>query len=86
MGIVKTAYSSLESKLNNKGTPGIFIGYSMNHGTNVYRIFNNKTKGISVSRDIIWLNVSFGIWKSRLLGFGENDVRKDEYDVRNLQP
>ena len=52
IGVLKTTYSRLQSKLHNKGSTEIFVGYSTRHGTNVYRMFNLSTQSISISRDI----------------------------------
>lgn len=65
MGIVKTNYDKITSKLRDKGTTMVFIGYSLDHGTNVYRMLNLNTMGITISRDIIWLNVTYGNWIER---------------------
>lgn len=62
MGVVKTNYDTITAKLKDKGETMLFIGYSLNHGTNVYRILNLKTRGITVSHDIIWLNIKYGKW------------------------
>ena len=63
IGILNTIYSSLHFK---KGYMEIFIGYSTNHVSNMYQLFNTKTRSINVSRDISWMNVNYGMWKSRL--------------------
>jgi len=49
--------------LNDRGTVGLFVGYPDNHADDVYKIFNIKTKQIIKSRDLIWLNLSYGNWK-----------------------
>ena len=64
IGIFKMSYSRLQSKLNNKGSTAIFVGYSTRHGNNVYRMFNLTTHSISISRDITWINLKYGKWKS----------------------
>ena len=65
IGIVKTDYNHITTKLKNKGEPMIFAGYCMKHGSHVYRMFNLRTHGISVTRDIIWLGLTFGEWSSQ---------------------
>ena len=66
IGILKTSYSRLQSKRQNKGSTEIFVGYSTRHGTNVYRMFNLTNQSINISIDISWFNVKYGKWKSLL--------------------
>jgi hypothetical protein len=54
---------AIQGKLRNRGTVGLFYGYPDNHADDVYRIFNIKTKQIIKSRDLVWLNLSYGNWK-----------------------
>ena len=63
-GILKTSYSWLQSKIQNKGSEEIFLGYSTRHGTNVYHMFNLSTQSINISHDSTWLNGKYGKWKS----------------------
>jgi hypothetical protein len=60
---VVTTKRAIQGKLNNRGTVGLFVGYPDNHADDVYRIFNIKTKQIIKSRDLVWLNLSYGDWK-----------------------
>ena len=80
IGILKTSYSRLQSKLNNKGSTAIFVGYSTRHGTNVYRMFNLTTQSISISRDIAWLNVKYGKWKSRINNAHDPSHLKEQFN------
>ena len=48
-----------QAKLANCGIPGIWVGYMENHHTDTYRIFNPKTKGIILIRDVTFLNKSY---------------------------
>ena len=48
------------AKLANRRTPGIWVGYADNHPTGTYRIFNPKTKRIILTRDVTFLNKSYG--------------------------
>jgi hypothetical protein len=49
--------------LNDRGTVDLFSRYPDNNADDVYRIFNIKTKQIIKSRDLVWLNLSYGNWK-----------------------
>jgi hypothetical protein len=51
---------TIQGKLNDRGTVGLFVGYPGNHANDVYRLFNIKTKQIIKSRDLVWLNLSYG--------------------------
>jgi hypothetical protein len=53
---------TIQGKLNDRGTVGLFVGYPDNHANDVYRLFNIKTKQIIKSRDLVWLNLSYGYW------------------------
>jgi hypothetical protein len=43
----------------------MFIGYSINHAHDVYRMLNIETKKIINSRDIIWMNKVYKDWKDQ---------------------
>jgi hypothetical protein len=55
IGIVTTK-DKIQGKLNNRGTPCMFVGYSVHHAHDVYRMLNIETEMIINSQDIIWLN------------------------------
>ena len=57
---VVTTKKSIQVKLNDRGTVGLFVGYPQNHADDIYRIFNLQTKQIIKSRDLIWLNLNYG--------------------------
>jgi hypothetical protein len=50
----------IQGKLKNRGTVCMFVGYASNHACDVYRILNLKTNHTMKSRDILWLDKSFG--------------------------
>jgi hypothetical protein len=52
VGVVMTK-NDIQGKLNNRGIPCMFMGYSINHAHDVYRMLNIETKKIINSRDII---------------------------------
>jgi hypothetical protein len=43
----------------------MFMGYSINHVHDVYRMLNIETKKIINSRDIIWMNTFYKNWKDQ---------------------
>jgi hypothetical protein len=40
----------------------VFVGYAVNHADDVHRLLNPKTKIIVKSRDLLYLNKSYGAW------------------------
>jgi hypothetical protein len=52
IGVVTTK-ANIQRKLKNRGTPCMFVGYSVHHVNDVYRMLNLDTKRIIQSRDII---------------------------------
>jgi hypothetical protein len=55
IGVVTTK-KDIQGKLANRGTPCIFMGYSINHVHDVYRMLNIVTKKIINSREIVCMN------------------------------
>jgi hypothetical protein len=52
----------------------MFVGYSVHHANDAYRILNLDTKCIIQSRDIIWLNEAYDDW------IDEKVLQKKEID------
>ena len=52
----------IRSKLDNRGILGMMVGYHDEHAGDVYRLYNPKTKRIMTSRDVRWLNKSYGTY------------------------
>ena len=64
MGIVANHQNKkIRAKLADRGRPMMFVGYAEDHAGDVYRMWNPATKKIVLSRDIQWLNKSYGEWK-----------------------
>ena len=49
-------YTKIKKKLDNKGEIHYFVGYSTNRVGDTYRMYNPKTIGIAITRDIYWFN------------------------------
>ena len=49
-----------QAKLANQGSLGIWVGYAENHPPGTYRNFNPKTKRIILTRDVTFLQKSYG--------------------------
>jgi hypothetical protein len=50
---VFTTKANIQSKLKNRETPCMFVGYSVHHANDVYRMQNLDTKSIIQPSDII---------------------------------
>jgi ClpP class serine protease len=64
IGVVTTK-ANIQSKLKNRGTPCMFVGYSVHHENDVYRMLNLDTKSIIQSHNIIWLNEAYHDWMEK---------------------
>jgi hypothetical protein len=49
----------IKGKLDNRGYPCMFIGYTEDHASNVYVLFNLNNQAIFMSRNVVWLNKLF---------------------------
>jgi hypothetical protein len=77
---VATTKDKIQGKLSNKGTVCVFVGYAVNHADDVYRLLNAKTKSIIKSRDVMWLNKSYGAWIKSKNDTSVNDDSDNEID------
>ena len=50
-----TIKSKMQPKLKDRGVQCMFVGYSMDHDGDVYRMFNPATSRIVTTRDVIWM-------------------------------
>ena len=80
---VVTTKAKIQGKLNDRGTACVFVGYPKDHSNDVYRLLNPETNQIINSRDIIWLNKTYGQWmKSKdSLEKVEDDSSDSELDI-----
>jgi len=81
MGVVATK-SDLQGKLTNRGTTCMFVGYSVNHSNDVYRMLNLDSKRIIHSRDIIWLESNFKTWSRSKISTDKLDDDDNDFIVR----
>jgi hypothetical protein len=59
---VATTKNKVQGKLSDKGNACVSNRYAVNHDDDVYKVLNPKTKSIIKSRDVVWLNKSYGAW------------------------
>jgi hypothetical protein len=78
-----TTKANIQSKLKNRGTSYMFVGYSVNHANDVYRILNRDTKRIIQSRDLIWLNEAYYDWIDRKVSQKKETDDEDDDVIAN---
>jgi hypothetical protein len=66
MGVIKNHDVKFQSKLKDKGTVVMFLGYAKDHSGDVYRFLKMGTKRVVLSRDVIWLNKLYCHYKNSL--------------------
>ena len=64
MAVIKNHSVKFQSKLKDKGTIVMFLGYADNHSADVYRFLKMGTKRVVLSRDVIWLNKLYCHYKN----------------------
>jgi hypothetical protein len=60
---VETTKNDIQGKLTNRGTRRMFMGYSVHHAHDVYRMLNTDIKKVINSRDIVWMNQAYKDWR-----------------------
>ena len=81
--VLDHANKKLKGKLEDRGFPCMFVGYSDNHAGNVYRFINLKTQKIIHSRDVAWLQKFWGEYvglKTSTIKYLENND-EDEVEI-----
>ena len=77
IGIIQNLQKKIKAQLDNFGSSCIFVEYFTTYEIYVFRYYNKTTKHIHLSRDVIWLDKNYGIWK----GLKTNIIKLEEYDV-----
>ena len=55
-----TRYRYSKIKIKDQGKTCMFLGYSQNHTSGTYHMLNLCSKRIVLSRDVIWINKTYG--------------------------
>ena len=67
----------------NRGQVCMFVGYAVNHAGDYYRIYDNNTERVHLTRDIRWLNRMYfavdGVRQEDMTVFDEFDEDEEEY-------
>jgi hypothetical protein len=82
IGVVTTK-ANIQSKLGNRGTACMFVGYSVYHANDVYRMLNLDTKRIIHSLNIIWLNEAYHDWIDRKVSQKKETDDEDDDVIAN---
>ena len=69
--VLKQKGQSMKGKLNDKGKPHIFVGYSDQHSGDVYRMYNPSTGKVANTRDVRFLNMTYGAYKRKKMNDGD---------------
>jgi hypothetical protein len=84
--VLVTIKKKIQRKLSNRGTVCMFVVYPQNHSVDVYRLFNVKTRKVTESRDLIWLEKYYESWVSKKpdneSGFSDPIAGNDDYNTR----
>jgi hypothetical protein len=59
---VAATKSKIQGKLSDRGSVFVYFAYPSNHASDFYRLLNMKTNHVIKSRDVIWLNKTYGEW------------------------
>ena len=79
MGVVTTK-DDIQGKLKNRGTTFMFVGYSVDHANDVYRMLNLKTKKIVNTRDVVWLGKCYKEWSNKKVASIERNLDEENED------
>ena len=63
--VVVRSIATIKAKLGDRGKICMFLGYAQKNTDSTFRMLNIRTKLIVLSRDIIWLNKTYGEYVSR---------------------
>jgi len=60
VGMINYTGKAIKAKLENRARHGILVGYSLQHAGGVYRMYDCETNRVILSRDIKWMQQSYG--------------------------
>ena len=82
---IRSDREQMIGKLENKGTVCVFIGYPDNHASDCFRLLNTKTNKIVMSRDVTWLNKTYGEFK-KIVGVKIEADEDEEEETETVEP
>ncbi len=82
MAIVNYHHNSkIRGKLVDRGRSCVLLGRAKDHNIEVDRILNLTNRKVITSRDVLWLNKSYGVWKGIPRPDNPQEDGSDEDDV-----
>ena len=75
----------IKGKLTNRGMPCIFIGYPEDHAPNVYQFLKLDTESMILSRNVIWLNKSYGEYNNLEVKITHITQQEDSSDEKEYE-
>jgi hypothetical protein len=78
--VLNHALGKSRGKLKDRGRPCLFLGYGRNQAEDVYRMFNLETRKVITTRDVIWLNKTYGEFKKTKTEPSTEDDDEEDYD------
>ena len=85
VGIVHMA-RPLQNKLKNRGTACLFLGYADDHSGKVYKFYNVQTRGVLLSRTVVWLNKTYGEYFNTQSGPTSQSLTFHDFDDETPPP
>jgi hypothetical protein len=73
----------IQSKLVDQGRRCVLLGRATNYSNDVYQFLNLSTNRVIISRDILWVQKTYGEWKGLLFDEHENSNKENP---RNREP
>ncbi|MGL4341755.1 MAG: reverse transcriptase domain-containing protein, partial [Lactococcus lactis] len=88
--IERNSKRGMRSKLEDRGRACLYLGQTENHPDDVFRFLDLETKRVILSRDVIWLDKSYGKWKGLTeqnitIVQDKNDDIDEEEDIQRIQ-
>ena len=68
-------------KLASKGLVCMFVGYALNHASDCYRMYDQNTKRVHVTRDVRWLERMYFDTEGKVKLNNESEIDDDDLDI-----
>ncbi|KAG7344884.1 integrase core domain containing protein [Nitzschia inconspicua] len=76
--------TAVKGKLDDRGSPAIFLGYAKQHAGNVFRMLDIKTQHLRLSRNVQWLSQTYGEYKKPQIREDDQDDDHDSQDDHSV--
>jgi len=79
----------IKAKFDDRGKPCIWLGYAKNHAAGTYRVLNTLTEKVNLTRDVTFLQKSYGNWvddQEKLTSISNSSDEDDDEDEDELPP